>query len=102
MMMFVEEWWGHLANAVVKLCGLRCRPVTALTIPRPAGLLDSPSAGLLLIVYWLGGRSLFFVSPAEVGAIDPHAVQDDGKLASHGDAGIFERAALGEAHAPCF
>jgi hypothetical protein len=41
MMMFVKKWWGYLIDAVLTLAGQAVCGVYALTISRPAGLLDS-------------------------------------------------------------
>ena len=40
------------------------------------------------------------LAPAEVNLVAPHAMQDDGKLASYGDAGLGHAAPLGNAHPP--
>ena len=46
------------------------------------------------------GPSVWLFAPAEFGAVTPHAVQDDGQLASDGDLGAGHAAALGDLHAP--
>ena len=42
------------------------------------------------------------VAPAELGAVDPHAVQDHGEAPGDGDNGTPHAAPLGHPQAPCF
>jgi hypothetical protein len=46
------------------------------------------------------GRSGVLARPAECRPIDPHAMQDDGKLASERDKGTLVAAAFGDLHCP--
>lgn len=46
------------------------------------------------------GSNLTSLAPAELGAIDPDAVQDDGQLAGEGNLGLLHPLALGDAHGP--
>src|SRR6185437_14202084 len=49
----------------------------------------------------LRGRGLLFAE-AEVGAVDPHAVQDDGELPGQGHGSAPQAAAFGNRHRPAF
>src|SRR4051794_17411880 len=47
-----------------------------------------------------GGSEAWFLAEAELGPVAPHPMQDDGELASNGDAGPCHAARLGHLHAP--
>ena len=55
---------------------------------------DSVCASLCCLACWR-------LAPAELALIAPHAVHDDSKLASDGNAGLRHAAPLRDVHAPC-
>ena len=91
-----DEWWIKLFRGVTFVL----QPRVDLTAPR--SLVGHRSALRRISGdCWVRSGVARLGRPAERRAIDPHAMQDDGKPASDGDDRLGHAPSLGNAQAPC-
>src|SRR6516165_10846232 len=83
---------------------IRTRAQNLSNLPSPSSRLGRlfPPCGRNSVIPLCSLNGNLLLRPVELGFVDPHAVQNDRKLARDGDFGLAEAIALGEPRPPSF